>query len=109
MACSCFICVNYYSLTNGTSYAHTFWWKGGEKKKMNSLYTSLTDAQKAGLSKEDQALYELGVIGGNLELLESLRCVQLLLKMNRAELGTFAIKEVARIKAEIKKQREENK
>ncbi len=71
-------------------------------KGMRTL-TNLTDGQRAGLSKEDQALRELGVINDTLDFIDEKYVIAHYFKTNRAVIAAQAIKDVAEIKAELKK------
>lgn len=65
-----------------------------DQRSIMSLY-DLTDEQKAGLSKDDQALIERGIIGNTLQLQDSGYVVNFLFRANKEAIAAQAAKEVA--------------
>lgn len=68
-------------------------------KPMDKYLNQLTKEQKSILSKEDQALIELGIITSSLTLSDTSYVIDFLFEQNRAEIAKQAMEEVAEIKA----------
>ena len=64
---------------------------------------NITPEQRKGLSKEDQALRELGVINDVLQLVDQNYIIAHYFETNRSAIAAQATKDVAEIKAELKK------
>lgn len=64
--------------------------------------TKLTEAQKTGLSSEDQVLIEAGIIGSNLELIYRQPFLNWLLQVNKKAFALHMAKLVKEAKAEAK-------
>lgn len=88
----------------GSSCRHLDNWRLISSAKINMIsVATLTKAQKAGLSKDDQALIQRGIISNDLELSSNEYVLKFLFEQNRKEIAAQAAKEVAEAKAEAKK------
>lgn len=90
----------------GTCYCeHLDKWQLISSANNNMTPQKLTKAQKAGLSKDNQALIEAGIVGNDLELTSDGRTyvLEFLFETNREAIAKQAIKEIAEAKAEAKK------